>query len=64
MTVHPHLAIKSRNGFLNAAKKELVAFEEKERQFRKTLRNERAEELGLPPMTKALPSENAHDFGK
>jgi hypothetical protein len=59
MTGHPQLAITPRDRFLKAAKEELVAFEKKERQFRKTLRNERAEELGLPPMTKVLPSENA-----
>ena len=59
MTGHPPLAITPRDRFLEAAKEELVAFEKKERQFRKTLRNERAKELGLPPMKNWPPNEDA-----
>ena len=59
MSGHPQLAITPRDRFLEAAKEELVAFEKKERQFRKMLRNERAEALGLPPMTNAPRNENA-----
>jgi hypothetical protein len=64
VTGHPQLAITPRDSFLSAVKEEFVAFEKKERLFQKTLRNERADELGLPPMTKAPPSENAYDIVK
>ena len=44
MTGHSELAITPRDRFLEAAKSELVAFETKEREFRKKIRKERAEE--------------------
>jgi hypothetical protein len=48
MTGHSELAITPRDRFLQAAKKELAVFEQKEREFRKRVRKERAEELQLP----------------
>ena len=42
------MAITPRDRFLEAAKVELVAFEKNEREFRKKVRKERAEELGFP----------------
>ena len=42
------LHAKPRERFLEAAKKELAAFESKEREFRKKLRRERAAQLQLP----------------
>jgi hypothetical protein len=48
MTGHSELAITPRDRFLQAAKKELAAFEQKEREFRNRVRKERAEELQLP----------------
>lgn len=37
-----------RDDFLEAAQKEMIAFERKEREFRKRARKEEAEELHLP----------------
>jgi hypothetical protein len=48
MTGHSELAITPRDRFLEAAKRELAAFETKEREFRKKVRKERAEELRIP----------------
>ncbi|WFU19422.1 hypothetical protein [Bradyrhizobium sp. CB3481] len=48
MTGHSELAITPRNRFLEAAKKELAAFEKKERELRKAIRKERVERLRLP----------------
>ncbi|XIA62668.1 hypothetical protein ACFIOY_24650 [Bradyrhizobium sp. TZ2] len=45
---HTQLAITPRDRFLEAAQKELAAFERKESEFRKKLRKERAEQLQLP----------------
>jgi hypothetical protein len=43
-----------RRQFLEAAKQELIAFEKKEREFRKSLRKERAKELRLPTESQEL----------
>jgi hypothetical protein len=48
MTEHTQLAITPRDRFLEAAQKELVAFERREREFTKRQKNERAAELQLP----------------
>lgn len=48
MTGHAQLAITPRDRFLEAAQKELDAFERKESEFRRKLREERAAQLGLP----------------
>lgn len=37
-----------RNSFLEAAQREMLAFERKEREFRKREKQERAEELHMP----------------
>jgi len=47
MTEHTHLAVTPRDRFLEAAQKELTAFERREREFLKKERQERAEELRL-----------------
>ena len=43
-----------RDSFMEAAQKELIAFERKEREFRKKVRQERAEELHMPALNKVL----------
>jgi hypothetical protein len=48
MTGHTQLAITPRDRFLQAAQKELVAFEQREREFSKQERQERAAELQIP----------------
>jgi hypothetical protein len=48
------LTIAPRRQFLEAAKQELIAFEKKEREFRKSLRKERAKELRLPTESQEL----------
>ena len=48
MRGHSGLAITPRDRFIEIAKKEFAAFEEKERAFRKKVREERAEQLQLP----------------
>jgi hypothetical protein len=48
MTDHTHLAITARDRFLQAAEKELIAFERREREFLKMSREERAAKLQLP----------------
>jgi hypothetical protein len=48
MTGHTQLAITPRERFLKAAQKELAAFEEREHEFSKKERQERAAELQLP----------------
>ena len=47
MTGHPQQEVTPRDRFLEAAQKELDAFERKESEFRKMLRNERAAQLQL-----------------
>jgi hypothetical protein len=42
------LAETPRDNFMEAAQKELIAFERKEREFRKREKQERAEQLKLP----------------
>ena len=47
-----------RDSFLEAAQKELIAFERKEREFRRKAKQERAEELRLPiPGDPSLPKQ-------
>ncbi|WOH48194.1 hypothetical protein [Bradyrhizobium sp. sBnM-33] len=48
MTNADRLEPTPRERFLEAAQKELAAFERKENEFRKKLRKERAAELRLP----------------
>jgi hypothetical protein len=48
MTGHTRLVITPRERFLEAAQKELAAFERKESEFRKKLRKEQAAQLNLP----------------
>ena len=48
MTGLSQLAVTPRDRFLEAAQKELAAFERREREFSKKERNERAAELRLP----------------
>jgi hypothetical protein len=48
MTGHTQLAITPRDRFLEAAQKELAAFEKREREFSKKERQERAAELQMP----------------
>jgi hypothetical protein len=48
MTEHTQLAMTPRDRFLEAAQKELAAFERREREFSKKERQERAAELQIP----------------
>jgi hypothetical protein len=48
MTGTARLAVTPRDRFLEAAQKELVAFEQREREFREKDRQERAEKLQIP----------------
>jgi hypothetical protein len=48
MTEHTQLAITPRDRFLQAAEKELIAFERREREFLKKDREERAAKLQIP----------------
>jgi hypothetical protein len=48
MTGHTQLAVTPRDRFLEAAQKELVAFEQREREFSKKDKQERAAELRIP----------------
>jgi len=48
MTEHTQLAITPRDRFLEAAQKEMIAFERREREFLKRDREERAARLQLP----------------
>ena len=48
MTGHTQLAITPRDRFLEAAQKELAAFERREREFSNKERQERAAELQIP----------------
>jgi hypothetical protein len=48
MTGHTQLAITPRDRFLQAAEKELIAFERREREFLKKDREERAAKLQIP----------------
>ena len=49
MTGLTQLAATPRDRFLEEAQKELIAFERREKEFRKMVRRERAEQLRLPP---------------
>jgi hypothetical protein len=48
MTRHTQLAVTSRDRFLQAAQKELAAFEQREKEFSKKDKKERAARLQLP----------------
>lgn len=48
MTEHTQLVITPRDRFLQAAEKELIAFERREREFLKGDREERAAKLQFP----------------
>jgi hypothetical protein len=48
MTGHTQLAITPRDRFLKAAEKELLAFEQREREFLRKEREERAAQLKIP----------------
>jgi hypothetical protein len=54
MTEHTQLAVTSRDRFLEAAQKELIAFERRERDFIKKEKQERAAELLIPALKKEL----------
>jgi len=54
MTAQNLLAVKPRYRFLEAAQKELIAFERREREFSKREKRERAEELQIPVFEKEL----------
>ena len=48
MTGHTQLAVTPRDRFLQAAEKELIAFERREREFLRKDREERAAKLQIP----------------
>jgi hypothetical protein len=48
MTRHTQLAVTPRDRFLEAALQELVAFEQREREFSRKERQERAAQLNIP----------------
>ncbi|MBR1215582.1 hypothetical protein [Bradyrhizobium sp. JYMT SZCCT0180] len=48
MTRHTQLAVTPRDRFFEAAQKELAAFEQREHEFSKKERKERAAELQMP----------------
>ena len=54
MTESIETSFKPRDKFLYAAEQELVAFERREREFRKKLKRERAAELPMPLIKQAL----------
>jgi hypothetical protein len=56
MAEHTNLVIAPRDRFLEAAQQELIAFEQKEREFRAQDRFERAEKLQLPVEVNTKPS--------
>ena len=56
MTGHTQLAVTPRDRFLQAAEKELIAFERREREFLKKDREERATKLQIPLNKIAAPN--------
>ena len=48
MIEHAPLAVTPRERFLDEAQRELIAFERKERAFKKRVKREEAEQLNLP----------------
>lgn len=54
MTEQSQLVQTSRESFLEAAQKELAAFERKEGEFRKKVREERAAQLNMPSVQHVL----------
>lgn len=55
MTDDPVLADTPRQQFMEVAQREMIAFERKEREFRRLARQERAAALGLPIAAKEMP---------
>jgi hypothetical protein len=56
MTGHTQLAVTPRDRFHEAAQKELIAFESREREFQKRDREERAAKLQIPLNKIAAPN--------
>jgi hypothetical protein len=56
MTEHTQLAVTRRDRFLEAAQKELLAFERREREFRKRDLEDRAAKLQIPLNKIAAPN--------
>jgi len=50
------LVVTPRDSFMEAAQREMIAFERREREFRKREKKERAEELDLPALKQRLKS--------
>jgi hypothetical protein len=48
--MHGHQVEPPRNSFMEAAQKEMIAFELREREFSKKLKKDRAEELRMPDL--------------
>jgi hypothetical protein len=48
--MHGHLVEPPRDNFMEAAQKEMIAFELWEREFSKKLKKDRAEELHMPAL--------------
>jgi hypothetical protein len=59
MTGHTQLAITPRDRFLQAAQKELIDFEKREREFSKKERQERAAELDISVLSSNLGTAHA-----
>ncbi|MET0678989.1 MAG: hypothetical protein ABW175_24590 [Bradyrhizobium sp.] len=55
MTDDTVLAETPRQNFLDVAQQEMIAFERKEREFRRQAKQERAAALGLPIAAKETP---------
>ena len=56
MTEYIQLAITPRDRLLEAAQKEMIAFEQREREFTKRQKKERAAELQFPALENELRS--------
>lgn len=48
--MHGHQVEPPRDSFMEAAQKEMIAFELREREFSKKLKKDRAEELQMPAL--------------
>lgn len=48
--MHGHQVETPRGSFMEAAQKEMIAFELREREFSKKLKKDRAEELHMPDL--------------
>ena len=56
MKGHTQLAVTPRNRFLEAAQNEMIAFEGREREFRRKEKQEWAAELQIPALEKNFPA--------